>query len=322
MIFSPRQTGRALRASSGNVSVSSRSYVITKGKKVVAKTSTKGKSVKLKPGTYKVKSTVKYRTFWVEDTYDSKTEWENAWAVITDTLWDTDNNHGDGQPEKSAVNASDGSYIDYGSCRADEDDWWDLCYDSQGRYLKGSLSNWSGGWYFDATYIGTEVPIYDSVKYYSGHKKISKTQTVKVGKNSGVMTKYEYNKIKKKAKLSKVKSIVGGTGKVIKSTKRGGHTPTSPAPSTATRSASTTARCTPSIGDQPRTRSPADSVRSRRRMRCKASRRVPVRPPGPEGNRHSVCAGVGPEPGLLGADQLHEPAINAVEDRLHMRRER
>lgn len=209
---------------SGNVSVSSRSYVITKGQKMVAKTSTQGKSVKLKPGTYTVKSTVKYRTFWVEETYDTRTDWENAWAVITDTTWDTDNNHGDGQPEKSAVNASDGTFIDYGSCQADEDGIWDLCYDSQGRYLKGSVYNWSGGWYFNATYIGTEVLTYDSVKHYSGYKTISKTQTIKIAKNSGVMTKYEYNKIKKKAKLSKVKSIVGGTGKVTKSSKRNGHT--------------------------------------------------------------------------------------------------
>jgi len=45
-------------------------------------------------------------------------------------------------------------------------------------------------------------------------KTITKTQAVKIS-NSGTMTLYEYKKVKNKMKLSKVKSIVGGTGKVV-----------------------------------------------------------------------------------------------------------
>jgi len=43
---------------------------------------------------------------------------------------------------------------------------------------------------------------------------VTKSQTVKVS-NSGYMTYYEYKKVKNKARVSKVKSIVGGSGRVI-----------------------------------------------------------------------------------------------------------
>ncbi len=53
----------------GNTAVVSRSFVITKGKKAVAKTSSPNKAYKLGVGTYKVKSTVKYRNFTDTEQY-------------------------------------------------------------------------------------------------------------------------------------------------------------------------------------------------------------------------------------------------------------
>jgi hypothetical protein len=50
------------------VQISSRSYVVTKSKKTVAKSSTQGKTIKLSAGTYKVKTTAKYRIVTTEKT--------------------------------------------------------------------------------------------------------------------------------------------------------------------------------------------------------------------------------------------------------------
>ena len=43
---------------------------------------------------------------------------------------------------------------------------------------------------------------------------MTRTQTVKI-LDTGYITYYEYKKIKNKAKTSKVKRMVGGTGKVV-----------------------------------------------------------------------------------------------------------
>ena len=79
----------------------------------------------------------------------------------------------------------------------------------------------------EATYDTWHETVYDEIwgnvswdewistkKTYGATKTVAKTQEIKVG-NSGTMTLHEYKKIKNKAKLSKVKSIVGGTGRVV-----------------------------------------------------------------------------------------------------------
>ncbi len=198
---------------SGNVSVSSRSYVITKGKKSVAKTSTQGKTYKLGVGTYKVKSTAKYRTYTTSKVSNgTRTEWRDAWNYVSDTNWDTSNT---GEPDNYyATNASDGSVIERENCDYDADGNA-ICTDTKNRQWRGWLSDsWDGGWYFYANERKVTVTAYKTVKKYSGYKTITKTQTVKIS-NSGTMTLYEYKQIKNKATLSKVKSTVGGTGKVV-----------------------------------------------------------------------------------------------------------
>lgn len=75
---------------SGNVTVSSRSYVITKAKKTVAKTASQGKTYEVKTGTYKVKSSVKYRTYTTKKV-TSPGDWN--WKNISDfeDWWYLDN---------------------------------------------------------------------------------------------------------------------------------------------------------------------------------------------------------------------------------------
>ena len=198
---------------SGNVAVSSRSYVITKGKKTVAMTSIQGKTYKLGLGTYKVKTTAKYRAYTTSKvTNGTRTEWRDAWNYISDTAWDTSIA---GETDNSdATNASDGSAIERESCDYDADGNA-ICADSKDRQWRGWLNeSWDGGWSFYAYERKVTVTAYKTVKKYSGYKSITKTQTVKIS-NSGTMTLYEYKKIKNNSKISTVKKIVGGTGKVV-----------------------------------------------------------------------------------------------------------
>ena len=265
----------------GNSAVVSRSYVITKGKKVVARTSSQSKAYKLGVGTYKVKSTVKYRNFTESDQYRRVTERQIV-----------------GYKERQVAHQGDPITAEWDetrefalqnmkSCKVTTDDltdgnsptseyYWVLqisCTDKDGavysgpvEFFKGSRTEqemkveypknkvftpipvygtamqfneftgvsgygvvyiYTGTLHHETVYDTWYETVYDEVwgnvswdewigtkKIYGATKTATKTQTVKIG-NSGTMTFYEYKKVKNKAKLSTVKKIVGGSGKVV-----------------------------------------------------------------------------------------------------------
>jgi len=257
----------------GNTAVVSRSYVVTKGKKVVAKTASQSKAYKLGVGTYRVKSTVKYRNFTETDQYRKVTERQVVdykerqvahkdeavtWEEVTLRVKDTD--------KCKVVNYSlqNSAWRVTYDCTSKDGDWYlgEFHLDPQ-RYSASNMRHqfYGGGYEFFVRSVGerdgydlielttddgneevafqpkrwfqrtTEVVWYETVydevwgnviwdewvgtkKSYGATRTVTKTQTVKIS-NSGTMTLYEYKKIKSKAKLTKVKSTVGGTGKVV-----------------------------------------------------------------------------------------------------------
>lgn len=206
----------------GNVAVASRSYVISKGKKVVAKTTTQNKTYKLAYGSYTVKSTTKYRTFttktlktggWVGEFPDQ----EMTTCRATDDL---------SHPEDPS--AQEGDPTVYFELLVE-------CKDSRGALWSGGAWGYiskdeesalkaefpKGKWGSPTSERVPSVSFYVSSKWvpdvqrvYGPTKIVTKSQRVTIG-NAPTMTLYEYKKIKSKMKLAKVKSIVGGTGKVV-----------------------------------------------------------------------------------------------------------
>ena len=217
----------------------SKSYTIYKGSRVVARTSTPAKAYKLSPGTYKLKTTVKYLPgHW--ETYEGTPD--ERWEKVTWKKWVAEH--------PGRAYAEDGSYINQEESNPSSQEV--IITDSEGRTWMGleTFGSNTGDFEFTAYKKLVVTPTYHDEWVYDAERPVTKTQTIKLSKNSGTMTLYEYKKIKNKAKLSKVKSIVGGTGKVVDRWSCG-ETTTSPGSSTATMSTSRTARSGPSSGDAP-----------------------------------------------------------------------
>lgn len=224
---------------SSGVQVASRSYVIYKGKKVVARTGTQGKAYKLAPGTYTVKSTVKHRA--VSTRYGEKTVWawdssgdapfEYTWTDQNDLQSDQDNvevrRTGDVyvleyEPEFDIVWMGFSAELRHPDGRMARGTWaefsvdgpkWDELSNDYPMDVWQSGHNDAGGLKVEDSY--RPYGVQTSGKAYGAWKTVTRTQEVTINKNSGAMTYREYKKIKNKARVSKVTKIVGGKGHVI-----------------------------------------------------------------------------------------------------------
>ena len=207
------------------------SSVVYHGKKKVASTSEEGKAIKVKPGTYTVKTTAKYRISTWRHKSDIRWGWGYEWGPYPTE---------DGcQMQRTSAGTPTSYYYSWTTFDAEI-----KCTD--GRRAKGTLdwytyyddgSELESIWPLNAyvTVDPTESiswnqtdaygPTDNSYDYESlgAWKTVTKSSTVKVGKNSGVMTLYEYKKVKSKAKKSKVDKIVGGKGKVVSRYSYGKH---------------------------------------------------------------------------------------------------
>lgn len=214
---------------SGNVTVSSRAYVITKGKKTVAKTSTQGKTYKLGVGTYKVKSTAKYRTFTSRTTVTSKgwrSESVNSWCQQTMRTSDITFNPDEtgygwatftGECDDGYGNRYKGTYqlnyADFGWSSEPE-------VQAANSFPKSAWSSDPSMLSFDSTHKWVETK--KTTRTYSGYKALTRTQTVKISrikppyssKAKCAMTVAEYKKIKKGMTVEQVRKIVGCKGRV------------------------------------------------------------------------------------------------------------
>lgn len=227
---------------SGNVTVSSRSYVITKGKKTVAKTSTQGKTYKLGVGTYKVKSTTKYRTYTSRTTVTSKgwrSESVNSWCQQTKRTSDITFNPDEtgygwatftGECDDGYSNRYKGTYqlnyADFGWSSEPE-------VQAANSFPKSAWSSDPSMLSFDSTHQWVETK--KTTRTYSGYKTLTRTQTVKISrikppyssKARCTMTVAEYKKVKKTTTVEQVRKIAGCKGQMesySKSTDSDGHT--------------------------------------------------------------------------------------------------